>query len=149
MSRDGERNANWRGGRRTHALGYVMAYAPDHPAAVNGAVLEHRLVAEVTLGRYVADDEVVHHVNSDKRDNRSDNLAVMTQAEHASLHYPTSLAAHSYRRPPALRIPFACEWCGTTSEAIGKKEAGKRFCSRACYWSHRVGGGQLRKGIAA
>lgn len=41
---------------------------------------------EQQLGRYLTDDEIVHHVNGDPADNRPENLAVMTQPEHVSLH---------------------------------------------------------------
>ena len=47
----------------------------------------HVLLEEQILGRPLGEDEVVHHVNEDKRDNRPENLQVMTRAEHASLHH--------------------------------------------------------------
>ena len=68
---------------------YWYVYNPGHPAAVgNGKtyVAEHRLVAELKIGRLLAQDEVVHHINGDTTDNRPENLEVMTWSEHASLH---------------------------------------------------------------
>ena len=46
----------------------------------------HILLAEQLLGRPLKENEVVHHINGDKRDNRLENLQVMDRAEHAALH---------------------------------------------------------------
>lgn len=46
----------------------------------------HRLVMEQQLGRRLTDDEVVHHINGNKKDNRPENLQVMTKSEHSRMH---------------------------------------------------------------
>lgn len=47
---------------------------------------EHRYLIEQYLGRELTEDEVVHHKNGNKLDNRIENLEVMTKADHAKLH---------------------------------------------------------------
>lgn len=47
---------------------------------------EHRIVAENKIGRPLVKGEIVHHLNHNKRDNRPENLIVMTQSEHFKLH---------------------------------------------------------------
>lgn len=47
---------------------------------------EHRVVAEIKLGRPLKKNEIVHHLDENKHNNNPDNLQVMTQAEHIKLH---------------------------------------------------------------
>ena len=74
--RGGERHPGWRGGR-TQRKGYWYVHQPDHPHATkSGYVLEHRLVMEGTLGRYLHPSEVVHHRDGDRENNDPHNLEV-------------------------------------------------------------------------
>ncbi len=65
----------WKGGKCKNIQGYVLIHIHNHPSA-NGRdyVLEHRLVMEKILGRYLKPFEGVHHKNGIKDDNRPKNL---------------------------------------------------------------------------
>jgi hypothetical protein len=73
---------NWKGGTRLHTAGYVLIYSPNHPFESNSYVMQHRLVMEKHIGRFLKENEIVHQINSNKQDNRIENLKLMTQREH-------------------------------------------------------------------
>lgn len=84
----GEKNSCWKGGVVKDKAGYVLIKKYGHPRAKKhgGYVREHILVVEEYLGRSLLPDEVVHHINGEKADNRPENLAVMIKSDHVSYH---------------------------------------------------------------
>lgn len=67
--------------------GYVLVNIPHHPHAnYGGYVHEHVLVMERHLGRYLCENEVVHHKNGKCQDNTIGNLECMDDSAHKRLH---------------------------------------------------------------
>ena len=69
-------------------VGFLMECENKYKAIkVNGQKLnEHRYLMEKHLGRKLKRNEVVHHINGNKGDNRIENLMVMNLSEHTKLH---------------------------------------------------------------
>lgn len=85
---------NWRGGRTTNN-GYVRARSPGHPRTTkkNPYVLEHILVMERSIGRYLLRHERVHHRNGRRADNRIENLELWHMKD------PPGVRASDYHCP--------------------------------------------------
>jgi hypothetical protein len=84
----GDRHYNWNGGK-TRLKGYDAIMLKDHPRCpAHGYMPVHVIVAEKAIGRLLLHNEVAHHINGDKLDNRPENIAVITRAEHVIHHKP-------------------------------------------------------------
>ena len=83
----GKNHFNWNGGRRIDKDGYVLIHNPEHPFHdKNNNALEHRLVVEKHIGRYLKSSEVVHHLG-EVNDNRPHMLmAFKNNGYHCAFH---------------------------------------------------------------
>jgi len=83
----GEKASHWKGGRKL-VDDYVFLLKPNHPNAdCNGYVKEHRFVMSEVLGRPLDSNEVVHHINGIRDDNRKENLMPFpSHKEHMTYH---------------------------------------------------------------
>jgi hypothetical protein len=97
-----------RKGPRINHRGYVVLYEPEHPMSnKQGYLLEHRKVAARMVGRMLTTDEVVHHLNEIKTDNRPENLQVLWKPDHDRIPKP----------PPK---PIDCPHCGGKIKVSGR-----------------------------
>jgi hypothetical protein len=83
--RTGSTNPHYKGGRYVGRTGYVYIHTPAKRSPFQ-YTQEHRLVMERHLGRKLRRGEIVHHKNRIKSDNRIENLELLTNSQHSSLH---------------------------------------------------------------
>lgn len=107
MFGSGSLHHKWNGGRKKHPEGYVYVLKKGHPRSTkDGYVLEHILVMEEYLGRPLKyfgqnhpDNEIVHHLNEIKDDNRIENLVVVLRKCHIKHHckIPSSIKEEVFK----------------------------------------------------
>ncbi len=110
-------------------LGYI-AFSVKYSDGSRKTVLEHREVMEATLGRKLRSGEIVHHIDSDRRNNAPENLKLMNQSTHAVLHG---------KNHTVEMVNLTCLLCGKEFERIARHERHNRnqgkkgpYCGRSC-----------------
>lgn len=78
----------WKGGIKISKDGYRLIYKPEHPMArKDGYILEHRFNLSKKIDRLLLPTEIVHHINHNKLDNRSENLELhISLGSHKKIH---------------------------------------------------------------
>ena len=129
MTREREKNSNWRGGVHRDKRGYVMVLvAAHHRANHMGYVREHVLLAERALGRPLGREHPVHHVDGQPAANRGGNLVIcQDQAYHMLLEQRTR-ALLACGDADALR----CQRCKQYDRQEDISVAGRSVYHRSC-----------------
>ena len=93
LGKKGKEHPRWTGGIIKNDSGYLLVHCPEHPRSHKGHVRQHILVMEKHLDRQLKyygpgnpNNEIVHHINEIRDDNRLENLRLMTNREHNIYH---------------------------------------------------------------
>lgn len=129
--RAGSAHPGWKGGRTVDKHGYILVWVPLHPQAGHtGYVREHRLVAEVLLGRYLKPEEVVDHLDDHPYHNWPLNLQLFpSNADH--LAWTTSGRQKATQRSS---IPGAYGSSQQLPHCPGANESLAQCPSETSYW---------------
>lgn len=84
--RMGKNNPNWRGGVKEEG-GYIWIFKPEHPKNRRNYVKRANLVMEGTIERFLNKNEVVHHRDNNRKNDRIKNLYLCSGgSEHMTIH---------------------------------------------------------------
>ncbi len=116
--------------------GYHVLHLPGHHLAdKQGNVYEHRLIAEKILNRNLNPNEVVHHIDLNRKNNSVENLMIFkTEADHTRFHKQNLNLAYAHKEKDVWvvePITLICPICG------GYKSYKSKKCA-TCYRNERL-----------
>jgi len=102
--------------------GYLYFNDGSHPLSYSCSIVYlHRHIASIKLGRWLTKNEVVHHVDGNKKNNDLENLIILTKSEHARLHKNNNYDFKIYE--------FTCPVCKIVFKT---KNVNRTYCSPPC-----------------
>ena len=89
-------------------------------------VFMHRLIMEEHLGKKLSFNEIVHHKNGKPRDNRLENLEVLSRSKHAKLEHTLPAIPPNKKIPPNNNL----SWCSGCQDFLSRE----RFTKNDSKW---------------
>lgn len=93
-------------------------------------VLEHRKKMELKLGRRLKSNELVHHKDGNRKNNRDSNLELLSRSEHTRRHNVAK---------GIKMVTLVCHWCEKEFEREAKRASpeqkngtARSFCNNRC-----------------
>lgn len=125
--------------------GYRWLYVVEN--GKKRAMREHRYVMELSIGRKLTSEEVVHHINGARSDNRIENLRIEDWGQHTSNH-------HTGRKRPEHEkktLEILANYREETRRLKSVNESLFEACKAAltCYWDDSAYDSRVRENIMA
>ena len=109
---------------------YRWVYNKDHARANNdGYVYEHIIIAEQKLGRLLTSEEVVHHIDHNRKNNKPENLMVFrTNSDHIKYHH----GAEAHLDGDVFVCESSNKICPVCNQEFYGRDSRRKFCSPKC-----------------
>ena len=91
----------------------------------NSIIDEHRLVWEQHNG-VIPKEMVVHHKNNDPKDNRIENLELLSRSEHSKLHMTGKPNPHKKHGRKRYEAGCRCKICKAASAAKRRRQRSRK-----------------------
>lgn len=98
------------GETRLHNAGRGLVYRVVKVIGFKRWQYEHRLIVQERIGRPLRRDEHVHHINGDTLDNRSENLALLSNSDHGKITGGEIMKAGIGLFKPIVKRCQKCGW---------------------------------------